>query len=248
MKITTRDQWGARHPDGFAPAALPAAEVWLHHSVTLAPDLAWVDADGDRVDDDETAAMRLLEQIGQDRFGGGFSYTFAVMPSGRVYEGHSIGRRGAHTKGRNSIARAIVLVGDYDRHRPTPAQLRTVAELLVHGHRAGWWRQPRLAGGHQDAPGASTACPGRHAQAAIPVINQAAQQLTTQAPNRRKAPTMFVALNGRSKRRLVTGDRIIGISQELFDSLRAAGVPYVPLTTEDLETLQSALVAENCEA
>ncbi|GAB3429808.1 N-acetylmuramoyl-L-alanine amidase [Actinophytocola sediminis] len=165
MDIISRGRWGARYQRGFGPAPLPAQEVWLHHSVTGAPaaDLVL-----------EAAAMRTLEDIGQQRFGGGISYTFAVMPSGRVYEGHGVDRQGAHTANRNSIARAIVLAGNYDAEPVTEAQVRAVAELLQHGHAAGWWRAARLTGGHQQAPGAETACPGRHAMAVIPNINRLA--------------------------------------------------------------------------
>ena len=172
--IISRGRWGARRSRGFGPAYTPALEVWLHHSVTLAPNLAYLDADRDGVDDDEERAMRTLEDIGQDRFSGGISYTFAVMPSGRIYEGHGADREGAHTAGRNGIARSIVLVGDYSTHQVTDAQMRAVAHLLQHGKAAGWWRHARLDGGHQQAPGAKTACPGRHAMAAIPRINQLA--------------------------------------------------------------------------
>lgn len=174
VEIISRARWGARHDRGFGPAPLPAREVWLHHSVTVAPDLVWVDADGDGVEDDEERAMRLLEDIGEQRFGGGISYTFAVMPSGRIYDGHGIDRQGAHTANRNSIARAIVLVGDYSGRAPTEAQQRAVAWLLQHGAAAGWWTAARLNGGHRQAPGAQTACPGDAAFAAIPHINQLA--------------------------------------------------------------------------
>lgn len=170
MRIIARREWGAKHDDGFGPASLPAKEVWLHHSVTFAPNL-------DPPFDDDDAAVRTLENIGQQRFGRGISYSFAVTPSGRVYEGHSIGRQGAHTKGRNSIARAICLVGNYDERKPTAQQLEAVAQLLVHGKAHGWWNAAKLTGGHRDAPGSSTACPGRHAHAAIPGINARAAQL-----------------------------------------------------------------------
>lgn len=162
LTIVSRAQWGARYARGFGPAPLPAQEVWLHHSVTAAPP-----DDSAR----EIAAMHVLEDIGQDRFGGGISYTFAVMPSGRVYEGHGVDREGAHTANRNSIARAIVLVGNYDEQRVTDAQIHAIAALLQHGRRHGWWRNQRLDGGHQQAPGAQTACPGRNAMAVIGRIN-----------------------------------------------------------------------------
>lgn len=175
VEIVSRAAWGARFERGFGPAPLPASEVWLHHSATLAPLPA---PGGERYAGellaDERTAMQQLEQIGEQRFGRGISYTFAVMPSGRIYEGHGVDRVGAHTANRNTIARAIVLVGNYDAQAVTGAQVRAVAELLRHGWRAGWWRQARLNGGHQQAPGASTACPGRHGMAVIGRINQLA--------------------------------------------------------------------------
>lgn len=170
MNIIRRAEWGARHDDGHGAANVPWAENWLHHSVTIAPDLV-------PPYDDEHAAMRTLEQIGEDRFGRGISYTVAVMPSGRAYEGHALHKQGAHTAGRNSTGRAIVLVGNYDTDEPTAAQIETTAQIL-----AGWWRRglcpvPYLAGGHRDAPGAVTACPGRHGRTAVDRINQRAWQI-----------------------------------------------------------------------
>ena len=182
MEIISRETWGARHDDGFGPAPLPVGEVYLHHSVTVAPDLL-------PPFDDDDAAVRTLEQIGEARFGRGISYTFVVTPVGRVYEGHGIARVGAHTRGRNSISRAVCLVGNYELAVPSPAMVTAVVKLLQYGHAQGWWTRARLTGGHRDAPGASTACPGRHAMAAIPEINRRAEALAverrvlrTQAP------------------------------------------------------------------
>ncbi len=171
MIIVSREGWGARHDDGFGQAPLPATEVWLHHSVTKAP-----------TPSGEKSAMRTLEQIGEDRFGRGISYTWAVMPSGTVYEGHGVDRQGAHTAGRNSRARAIVLVGDYSASAPTPAQLAAVATLLAHAYASGWIRAPRLNGGHRDVPEAATECPGTAAEALIPDINRAAARKPTSGP------------------------------------------------------------------
>jgi hypothetical protein len=125
----------------------------------------------------DTLAVRQLETIGEGRFHGGISYTFAVCPSGRVFEGHGIDRRGAHTGGDNTYSRAIVLIGNYDVARPSTSMLESVAELLVEGVLRGWWGSPTLTGGHRDAPNASTACPGRNAYATIPGINLAAGRL-----------------------------------------------------------------------
>lgn len=169
MQVVIRRQWGARHSDGFGPAPIPS-EWWLHHSAGLMPDLEWIDADRDGVDDDEQRVMRALEQTGQDRFGGGISYTWLVPPSGRAYVGHSMGRQGAHTKNRNDRSRAICLIGHYSLHRPTGAQLDAVAEIMVAQWRVGRARTPVLNGGHRDLQ--PTHCPGDHAYALIPEINR----------------------------------------------------------------------------
>jgi hypothetical protein len=166
--IIDRDEWKAAHDDGFHDRRLPAEEVWLHHSVTIAPDLL-------PPFDDDYAAVRTLERIGEERFGRGISYTWPITPVGLVFEGHSVGRSGSHTKNRNDIAAAICWVGNYDTTKPTEELILSTAWLLVHAKRQGWIRHARLNGGHQQAPGQDpTGCPGRHALAAIPRINQLA--------------------------------------------------------------------------
>ncbi|GGM63999.1 hypothetical protein GCM10012275_38180 [Longimycelium tulufanense] len=157
MRIIPRSAWGAQHPNGCGLAPLPATEVWLHHSVT-AP----------------TISMRELEEIGHRRFGCGISYTWVVYPDGRICEGHSIGRQGTHTAGRNDRGRAVCLVGNYDLDRPTEAQIDAVAWLLRHAHAQGWITAPRLSGGHRDVY--PTACPGHWAYQAIPEINHRATE------------------------------------------------------------------------
>lgn len=171
-QIITRAQWGARHDNGFGPAPLPYSRTYLHQSVTIAPDLVWIDADGDGVEDDEEKAMRLLEEIGEKRFGGGISYTWCIPPSGRIYEGHSVDRQGAHTGGLNDVARAICLIGRYQDDEPTPAQIQSIAWLLQHNVAKGWTKTAALTGGHRDVK--ATECPGDLAYAAIDDINQLA--------------------------------------------------------------------------
>lgn len=172
LRVIPRAAWGARHPNGFGPAPVPYSRTYLHQSVTIAPDLVWVDADGDGVDDDEERAMRLLEDIGQQRFGGGISYTWPIFPSGRIYEGHSVDRQGAHTGGLNDVARAIVFVGRYQTTAPTAAQLRSAAWLLQHNRDKKWTKTAAITGGHRDVK--ATECPGDLAYAAIPEINRLA--------------------------------------------------------------------------
>lgn len=49
-----------------------------------------------------------------------------------------------------------------------------MAWLLQQGQHSGWWQRARLDGGHRDAPGASTECPGAAAAAAVAQINELA--------------------------------------------------------------------------
>lgn len=168
MTVISRAQWGARHADGAGPAPEPASEAYLHHSVTAAPA---------RDIDAEIRAVRQLEGIGQARFGAGISYNRPAMPSGRIFEGVSWARRGSHTRGRNSIARSWVLVGNHDQDPVTAEQIEAIAHDLVRAWRGGHLLYPQLSGGHRDAPGASTTCPGRHGMASIPKINARAAEL-----------------------------------------------------------------------
>lgn len=163
--IITRPEWGARYEDGFGPRPVGDLDVYLHHSVTIAPDLLPPFTD-------DYAAIRELERIGESRFGRGISYHFPVTPVGLVFEGVSIDRVGAAIAGYNTPTANIVLVGNYDKVTPPRPMLEAVDGLLRLGVTKGWWKRARLAGGHQDAPGASTACPGRYAQALIDDINR----------------------------------------------------------------------------
>lgn len=168
VTVIPRAEWGARYPDGGGPAPVPFTEWWLHHSVTIAPDMA-------PPFDDEYTAMRTLEAIGQQRFGQGISYTWPIMPNGRVYQGHSVDRLGAHTAGRNSVARAICLVGNYDTSRVTSQQIEAAAQLMVGEYRAGRAKRYTLNGGHRQLK--ATTCPGRYGMEAIPAINARATAL-----------------------------------------------------------------------
>lgn len=166
--LIPRSAWGARYSDGVGPRPLPISEWWLHHSVTIAPDLLPPFTDDD-------AAIRTLENIGQARFGRGISYTFPVTPVGRIYVGHSMPRVGSHTLGHNTVGAAFVLVGDYTKRPPSNAQRDAIAQRMVIEHAAGRANRHTLNGGHRDASGNSTDCPGDAAEDAIPDINARAQ-------------------------------------------------------------------------
>lgn len=165
QRIIQRPEWGARHEDGFGPRPVGNLQVFVHHSVTIAPDLLPPFTD-------DYAAVRTLESIGESRFGKGISYQFPITPAGLVFEGVSIDRVGAAISNYNTPSANIVWVGNYDIASPPRPMLEATDWLLHHGVAKGWWRSPRVAGGHRDAPGAQTACPGRYAHALLDNLNR----------------------------------------------------------------------------
>lgn len=223
MDFISREAWGAQYAAGSGPRAIPTAECWLHHSVTLAPD---------STDDDEAAAMRTIERIGQQRFKAGFSYNLAVMPSGRVYVGCGVRRVGTHTGGRNTKALGIVLVGNYeDNPMPRPMQ-DAVVNLLREAHVMGWIDRPAFDGGHRDLK--QTACPGIQAYRLIPTFNRLAAQPPAK-PLPGTTPTPTTVQEDIVARLIKTADdptvwatdglhRWHVVNQDVLGDLRATGV------------------------
>lgn len=161
VAIRPRSAWGPQFSNGAGSAPLPATEgVFLHHS-------------GGRAENGPQA-VRDLEVVGQNEFGAGISYTFAVSPDGTIWEGHSIDREGSHTKRHNQRGRAIVLMGNFVTATPTAQQRESAAQLLAHGVRQGWWSSTRLRG-HREVR--ATECPGDAGQATIPGIVARAKAL-----------------------------------------------------------------------
>jgi hypothetical protein len=161
--ITTRTQWGARHRAGYGPRTIGNLNRYLHHTVTKhLPADATVAA--------ECAQMRIIEDIGQQRFGTGISYTFIIFPSGRIYEGAGIGRVSAHSgKGRNTSGAGLCLAGNYETHALGDQARTALVWLLQHGVVRGWWKTPTITEAHRDFK--NTSCPGKYAYAAITRIN-----------------------------------------------------------------------------
>lgn len=164
-RIIGRAEWGARHENGAGTRRLPASFVIVHHSVTIAPDLL-------PPFEDDYQAIRDLEAIGEARFGRGISYTRLFTPVGLIFEGHSIDRVGSHTAGYNVNGVGYCLVGNYETHHPTSAQLRAMAWCLKHDRANGWIDDAQIDFPHSDVK--ATACPGKYMRSAISTVNQLA--------------------------------------------------------------------------
>lgn len=151
--IHPRSSWGPKHGDGDGTALSGLAEeVRIHHTASAMLRRTASVAE-------EVAALLELERTGERRFGAGISYNVLVFPSGRAYQGVSFNRRGTHTGGRNSIARSVCFVGNYETHEPTAEALATAADIIADG-RGVWWKRDALVGPHSDV--SETACPGRN--------------------------------------------------------------------------------------
>lgn len=161
--VIPRSVWQPRHDNGVAVIGTgewlaAGKELWLHHSITnpFGPNATL---------EQDCQHMRDFEAIGEARFGAGISYTWVVMPSGRVFQGHDIDRQGTHTYQRNNRSRAICLAGNYDVNALPSRMINAVALLLRE-------LGATLDGGHRDVY--ATACPGRFAYPRIGEINNLA--------------------------------------------------------------------------
>lgn len=172
IDIISRDAWGYRYGLGWNKRPVPAQHVILHHSETNTPS-------ENASFDEDAAAVRYLDYIGWLRFnyadtgytrprGAGISYTWAVTPSGRVFQGHDITLTSSHTSGYNTSGVGICLVGNYMNTAPTKKQIEAVARLLLQAKEDGHIVRAKIDYGHKET--SSTDCPGK-AMESIPTIN-----------------------------------------------------------------------------
>ena len=172
-KIISRRTWGARHSNGVGTRKVGRLEKYLHHSVT-----AHLSEDATLAQ--EYAQMRVLEQIGQQRFGKGISYNIVIFASGRIYEGASVNRIAYHSGGgRNTRGVGIVLAGNFEANKLNTKAFNAVVWALQEGVRRKWWGDPALTEYHKQFR--STACPGKHAIARFSELNRAGRGKTVTA-------------------------------------------------------------------
>jgi len=146
-RYLTRAEWVARPPTSpFAHMpSLPTPRLWIHHS-------------GD--DRQGAAAVRGHQQYHQNtRDWKDIAYNFLVDDDGIIYEGRGAGIAGGATEGDNSKSHAICLLGNFENRPVTSRAWQATVDLARHGRDRGWWKP--TCGGHRDAPGAQTSCPGR---------------------------------------------------------------------------------------
>ena len=159
MKILPYEQWANGITPNGTPGRipLPAPDLWLHHGAAGTSSI--------------TTARSYARYHIHTRGWLTIGYSFLIA-EGKVLEGRGPGRQGAHTAGQNERSHGICVAGDYTDRPPSDEDLDALRWLIGHGHEQGWWPTPRLTGGHRDAPGAFTSCPGRALHRLIDSINR----------------------------------------------------------------------------
>lgn len=173
--IITREQWGAQYRNGVGTRSTGSLEKYLHHD-------AFGSSPGENASFAQDAAhMRAIERVGQQRFGGGISYTFGISRAGRIFQGAGVNRISYHSgSGRNTRGTGWVLFGNYENLIMTAKQLAAAVWLLQYGVKQGWWGDPALTSYHQQFR--STACPGKHAISKFSEINRRGRGQAITAP------------------------------------------------------------------
>ncbi len=152
LPLIRRSAWAKRRPlANRLKTAGFFSRLTVHHSGSLVlrhTDRRSVSADLNDVLD---AHLRI-------RYGD-IGYHFIVDYAGRVWEGRSLSRVGAHVSGENEGNIGVMLLGNFEKQKPSKAQVDTLGRLvsLLRGH---FDIPARRVYGHRDI-GAS-ACPGRH--------------------------------------------------------------------------------------
>jgi len=167
--IISRAQWGAN--PAVTPAAtipIPTSELWLHHS------------GGEQFG---AAGMRLLQSFTlhrQDVKYVDLEYTFVVdHQTCQIFESRGPGHDTAATFDHNAVSHAICVMGNFETDPVSDQLVETLANLVAWGYEQGWWPLG-ITGGHRDASGNSTSCPGDHLEIQIPRINGRAHAIHAQ--------------------------------------------------------------------
>lgn len=152
--VIPRTQWAAYGPDiRLADPMVRVERITVHHDGM--PPVALTS---------EAAVAARIEQIRKGHRSNGWAdigYHYIVDPQGRVWEGRPITLQGAHVKLANPRNLGVLVLGNFEIQRPTPAATDSLERFLVdrmHQHRV----PVNKIYTHKEL--AATACPGRNLQ------------------------------------------------------------------------------------
>ncbi len=123
--------------------------------------------------EDETSTAARLELIRKvhvrDRKWGDIGYHFIIDRAGRVWEGRNLNHQGAHVRGNNEHNIGVMLLGNFDKQRPTDPQIASLISTLkslMHKYHV---TTSRVFTHQEITP---TACPGSTLQPKMVVIRR----------------------------------------------------------------------------
>ena len=117
----------------------------------------------------ERAMMARLElyRVGHRAKGwGDIGYHLVIDRAGELWQGRSIRWQGAHVKDHNEGNIGVLVMGNFERQRPTAAQVKTLEKTLVDLMSTYRVRRGSVYT-HREWPSAKTACPGRNLQTSM---------------------------------------------------------------------------------
>ena len=161
MRIVTRSEWGAAVPRSRTRIPTPVPRLWLHHTGSTA--------------DSGARTVRAIQRFHMGTRGwNDIAYSWLYSPSTRLfYEGRGAGVAGAHTRNDNDRSHGLCVLGNYDTQRP-PSHVVDDLRTFLRWH--GRYGPARFTGGHRDAPGAATSCPGRNLYSLLATLNVSVQK------------------------------------------------------------------------
>lgn len=103
--------------------------------------------------------IETIHEIHRQRRWGGIGYHFLIRTDGLVFEGVPLPMRGIHAGRANADSIGIALTGNFERHKPSSRQLKSLGRLVRHlrGLHPHWKSLPVLL--HREV--SATLCPGR---------------------------------------------------------------------------------------
>lgn len=153
--VVPRAAWakGQPIPSRMDPLGGRIERITVHHDGMRPVSISSYADVADRID-----AIRRAHQ-GQNW--GDIGYHYVVDPTGRVWEGRPLSWQGAHVKDQNRYNLGVLVLGNFEQQRPTPAQVAGLERFVASRMRM-YRVDVRRVHTHREL--ASTACPGRNLQ------------------------------------------------------------------------------------
>jgi hypothetical protein len=163
LRVIPRSRWASKPPVASRLRAMNGiARITVHHEGWKP---VWFT--------DQPTTARRLERIRVSHLerlkAGDLGYHFVIDRAGTVWEGRPLKYQGAHVKSHNEHNLGIMVLGDFERQRPTAAQVATLTDTLA--RLARYYRVPASRiHTHQEL--GHTDCPGKYLQPTVERIRR----------------------------------------------------------------------------